>query len=528
MIRLGEVSRPVLDLLERYSPEFPCFLKVMTDTAPILNDTFRDGALHINLELITNQPTPYQPNELPKYEDKRGPTCVGKNYSHPGEKPGPYTQDNPAPYITGEDGVIGDHNKTDPLPAEPAAEPLGARVRAGHRRRRYAGRAEGDRLDRRPGDGHPGERRTGSGHPDDRPAGPRRAGEPQVKLLDKKTSIDTVRLAIFVVVTTIATALLAVTIGNISFNATTKYRAVFTDVVGLNKGDDIRIAGVRVGQVDKIAIYQDTFAMVTFSVDSDQVVDTSTQATMRYRNLVGNRYIALTEGVGGGTRMKSNGLIDKDRTAPALDLSVLFNGFKPLFTALTPADVNQFAFEVIKVLQGEGGTIESLLARTASLTTTLADADQVIGDLITNLTSTLQIVSQRQQNFSAAAGQPAEVHHRAEPGHQPDPRFARLDQLAEHQDGRPAAADPGAGEGGPGPAPAGRHHPGRHPGDLGQDAAVHAREAEHDDPDRVVRVLVQLLPLRFRRQRDAAPGDPHPGLLRQQLGEVSAPVRYPI
>ena len=78
-------------------------------------------------------------------------------------------------------------------------------------------------------------------------------------LADKKTSIDTVRLAIFVVVTTIATALLAVTIGNISFNATTKYRAVFTDVVGLNKGDDIRIAGVRVGQVDKIAIYQDWF-----------------------------------------------------------------------------------------------------------------------------------------------------------------------------------------------------------------------------------------------------------------------------
>jgi phospholipid/cholesterol/gamma-HCH transport system substrate-binding protein len=221
-----------------------------------------------------------------------------------------------------------------------------------------------------------------------------------MKLLDKKTSLDTVRLGIFVVVTTIATALLAVTIGNISFNATTKYKAVFTDAVGLNKGDDIRIAGVKVGQVDKIALYQDTLAMVTFSVDSDQVLDASTHATLRYRNLVGNRYIALTDGVGGGQRLKKNGVIPKERTTPALDLSVLFNGFKPLFTALTPADVNQFAFEVIKVLQGEGGTIESLLAKTASLTTTLADADQVIGDLITNLTSTLQIVSQRQQNFS--------------------------------------------------------------------------------------------------------------------------------
>jgi phospholipid/cholesterol/gamma-HCH transport system substrate-binding protein len=221
-----------------------------------------------------------------------------------------------------------------------------------------------------------------------------------MSFFDRKTTFDTVRLGIFVVITTVATALLAVTIGNISFNPTTKYKAVFTDAVGLNQGDDVRIAGVKVGQVDKIALYENTLAMVTFSVDSDQVIDTSTHATLRYRNLVGNRYVALTDGIGGGDRLKKNGVIPKERTTPALDLSVLFNGFKPLFTALTPADVNQFAFEVIKVLQGEGGTIESLLAKTASLTTTLADADQVIGDLITNLTSTLQIVSQRQANFS--------------------------------------------------------------------------------------------------------------------------------
>ncbi|WUJ72891.1 MCE family protein [Kribbella soli] len=118
VIRLGQVSRPVLDLLEKYSPEVPCFLQVMSDTAPILNDTFRDGRLNINLELITNQPTPYEPNELPAYKDHRGPTCVGRNYSQPGSKPGPYTQENPAPYITGDDGVIGDHNKNQRFPLD--------------------------------------------------------------------------------------------------------------------------------------------------------------------------------------------------------------------------------------------------------------------------------------------------------------------------------------------------------------------------------------------------------------------------
>ena len=423
MIRLGEVSRPVLDLLERYSPEYPCFLKVMTDTAPILNDTFRDGRLNINLELITNQPTPYEPNELPAYKDHRGPTCVGKNYSHPGAKPGPYTQENPAPYITGDDGVIGDHNKNERFPLNLQLNRADARVRPGHPGRRYAGRAEGDRLGRRPRDGCRAVRRTGPDHPDGRPPAPRRAGEPEVKLLDKKTSLDTVRLAIFVVVTTVATALLAVTIGNISFNATTKYKAVFTDAVGLNKGDDIRIAGVKVGQVDKIALYQDTLG------DGDVQrrlrpgrSTTSTQATLRYRNLVGNRYIALTDGVGGGERMKANGVIPKERTAPALDLSVLFNGFKPLFTALTPADVNQFAFEVIKVLQGEGGTIESPAGPDR-----VADHDagrRGPGDRRPDHQPDLDAADRlaAAAELLPAAGEPAAVHHRAEPGHQPDPR----------------------------------------------------------------------------------------------------------
>jgi phospholipid/cholesterol/gamma-HCH transport system substrate-binding protein len=116
VIRLGEVSRPVLDLLERYSPEVPCFLKVLSDTAPALNDNFRDGRLNINLELITNQPTPYEPNETPKYLDHRGPSCVGKNYTHPGSHPGPYTQENPGPYVVAEDGTVGDHNKNQRFP----------------------------------------------------------------------------------------------------------------------------------------------------------------------------------------------------------------------------------------------------------------------------------------------------------------------------------------------------------------------------------------------------------------------------
>ena len=63
---------------------------------------------------------------------------------------------------------------------------------------------------------------------------------------------------------------------------------------------------------------------------------------------------------------------------PALDLTVLFNGFKPLFRRCRPR-TSTSSLRDHPGLQGEGGTLESLLAHTASLTSTLADRDQVIG-----------------------------------------------------------------------------------------------------------------------------------------------------
>ena len=81
--------------------------------------------------------------------------------------------------------------------------------------------------------------------------------------------------------------------------------------------------------------------------------------------------------------------------APAVDLTALFNGFKPLFQALTPADVNSFALEIIKTLQGEGGTVDSLLTQTASLTNTVAQRDAAIGQVIDNLLTVLNTVQKR-------------------------------------------------------------------------------------------------------------------------------------
>ncbi|MFH8656498.1 MCE family protein [Streptomyces afghaniensis] len=216
----------------------------------------------------------------------------------------------------------------------------------------------------------------------------------------RQTAAPLVKFGLFALATILATALLAATIVNVSFAAKDTYRAVFSDVTGLEEGDDIRVAGVRVGEVEGIQIKDRTLAEVTFTVTAERPLLTSTGAVVRYRNLVGQRYIALTEGAGDGTRLRPGGTIPLSRTQPALDLNALLNGFKPLFAALSPSDVNQLATEIIKTLQGEGGTVNSLLAHTASLTTTLADRDELIGSVIDNLNSVLKTLDQRGGRFS--------------------------------------------------------------------------------------------------------------------------------
>jgi phospholipid/cholesterol/gamma-HCH transport system substrate-binding protein len=222
-----------------------------------------------------------------------------------------------------------------------------------------------------------------------------------VSVLDKKTRGDLIKLVIFIVVTSLATGVLVVLIGNITFQRSRDYQAVFSDATGVVKGDDIRIAGVKVGSVKKVVIIHRDDAKVYFDVANSSIVTDSSTATIRYRNLVGQRYISLTQGVGNLDRMPAKATIPMSRTQPALDLTVLFNGFKPLFAALSPADINKLSAEVVQIFQGEGGNLNQLLQSTASLTNTLADRDQVIGQTIDNLNSVLGTIAGRDKELSS-------------------------------------------------------------------------------------------------------------------------------
>lgn len=211
-----------------------------------------------------------------------------------------------------------------------------------------------------------------------------------------------IKSIIFIVVTAIATTVLGLSIASTGANSSVGYSAVFTDVTGLIVGSDVDISGVRVGQVTGISVVDRNLAQVNFTIQPGRKLPASVTATIYYLNLVGQRYIQLAQGSNpNGPALKPGSTIPESQTTPALNLTALFNGFQPLFEALSPGDVNQLSGELVQVLQGQGSNVQSLIANIGSLTTSVAAKDKVIDSVIDNLNSVMKTIDSRGSALSS-------------------------------------------------------------------------------------------------------------------------------
>ncbi|MGV9799397.1 MCE family protein [Mycobacterium sp. NPDC003449] len=219
------------------------------------------------------------------------------------------------------------------------------------------------------------------------------------------------RLTVFALVCGIGMFTLFAVFGQLRFSNQKTYDALFSSVSGLKGGNFVRIAGVEVGKVTKIVIDDDASARVTFTADDTVMLTEGSRAVIRYDDLIGGRYLALEEGAGGTKRLAYGATIPLDHTAPALDLDALLGGFRPLFRALDPEQVNALSGQLIAAFQGQGPTVGSVLDQTATLTSTLADRDELIGQVIANLSTVLGSFGDRSDKLASAVDSLSQLMH---------------------------------------------------------------------------------------------------------------------
>lgn len=226
-------------------------------------------------------------------------------------------------------------------------------------------------------------------------------------LAGAKTGRSLLALAAYLTVGVLAAILVGNTLSVPVPGSTTRYSALFTDVDGLVPGSDVTLTGVRVGRVDAVSFVPapdgGSQALVDFEVQSKYRLSEQVAAAVRYGDMLGVRYLALTEPqasavaarTGQVATLAAGARIPLSRTTGPVDLTALVNGFKPLFDAIDPAQVNSLARSVVDAFQGESGTIATLLVRVAAVSENLADHEQVFSQLVGNLNTLLGAVDKR-------------------------------------------------------------------------------------------------------------------------------------
>jgi phospholipid/cholesterol/gamma-HCH transport system substrate-binding protein len=216
-------------------------------------------------------------------------------------------------------------------------------------------------------------------------------------------------LCLFMIVSLTVTWLVYVSLRRDVAGKTAAYTAMFTDVYGLREGDDVRMAGVRVGRVEKIEL-NGKLAKVSFVVQQEQKLFGNTVASVTYQNIVGQRYLGLALGKEGATgQLPPGSVIPPERTEPSFDVTALLNGYEPLFSLLNPRDADNLTKGIIESLQGDTASLTALVSQTSTLTETFAGRDQALGDVITNLNKVVGNLANQDANLNGAITQTRDV-----------------------------------------------------------------------------------------------------------------------
>lgn len=222
-----------------------------------------------------------------------------------------------------------------------------------------------------------------------------------MKKLSRGTGRSAVKFSIYTVVCLVLLLLLARQIGNISFfSHRVSFSAQMPDVTGLRPSDDVKIAGVTVGQVSSVRV-DHGHATVVFTVDKSQAdqVRTSTQVGLRWRNVIGEKYLYLYPGTG-GTVMAPGSTIPESRTISSADIGAFLNALGPFLQAINPQEANTFVTAILGGLQGNEAQVTSLLGNTASLSSTLGGLDTQVGSVISNLSTVIEALASRNADLN--------------------------------------------------------------------------------------------------------------------------------
>lgn len=204
------------------------------------------------------------------------------------------------------------------------------------------------------------------------------------------------KVIVFSIVCVIFTVILGVRLSNVPlFQGRKTYEAEFTNALGVIQGDSVKIAGVNVGRVEETRI-EDGKAIVEFSVSDSVRLTDQAEASVRWRNVLGQRFLYIYPTEEGAT-LEEGGRIPLAQTSKAGDVGELLNSLGPILRSIDPDKANAFLDSMNTALAGNEVAVRQLIDNSAVLAADLASFDAQIGDAVESSDKILAVFAEQNQ-----------------------------------------------------------------------------------------------------------------------------------
>ena len=220
--------------------------------------------------------------------------------------------------------------------------------------------------------------------------------------------------------------------------ADTSYRAAFRDASGLVPGNEVRVAGVRVGKVTGIGLARGNsgpYVRVRFRVEDDGVrLGRDTAASIRIKTVLGQKYLALAPA--GPDRLTAGAEIPLERTASPFDVMQAVTGLAGTLEAIDTTQLASAFTTLATTFADTPASVRSSLAGLSRLSTTVAERDTELRELLAHARGVTGVLAARDEDFRklVADGQAllAEVSRRRDAIHR---LLVGTNELANHLSG---------------------------------------------------------------------------------------------
>jgi len=223
-----------------------------------------------------------------------------------------------------------------------------------------------------------------------------------------KNSLET-RLGMFVVFVILAAVVIVETLNGWQFFHHNRHvSALFDTVQDLKAGDDVKMAGVDIGRVDKIAI-EDSKVRVTMALNTDAPVKTDSSATIKFTGFMGQNYVSIGFGSSGSPQAEDGTVLaaveQPDLNAVMARLNDAASGIQNAMKGFTGDTINNLLGPLTDLIKQNSGHLTATVSNIDSITGQIASGRGTVGKLIYDQTlynSALDTVSNLQSTVASA------------------------------------------------------------------------------------------------------------------------------